>query len=232
VGSRVLEAGCGVGAQTLTLASRSPQAQFTSIDIADASVAQARSRVAQAGHRNVEFQQADIFSLPFKAASFDHVFVCFVLEHLPEPVEALTILRKLLRPGGTLTVIEGDHGLTAFHPDNAAAREAIQCQVDLQSRAGGNALIGRQLHPLMVDAGLINVHVSPRVVYVDGNRPEWAEGFTRNTFTAMIQGVRELALAAGLIEAQRFDEGVQALLRTAEADGVFCYTFFKAVGVV
>jgi trans-aconitate methyltransferase len=232
VGSRVLEAGCGVGAQTLTLASRSPQAQFTSIDIADASIAQARSRVEQAGHRNVEFQQANIFSLPFKAASFDHVFVCFVLEHLPQPIVALTILRTLLRPGGTLTVIEGDHGLTAFHPDNAAAREAIQCQVELQNRAGGNALIGRQLHPLMAAAGLTNVHMSPRMVYVDGNRPEWAVGFTRNTFTAMIQGVREPALAAGLIEAQRFDEGVQALLRTAEIDGVFCYTFFKAVGMV
>jgi SAM-dependent methyltransferase len=231
-GSRVLEAGCGVGAQTLTLASRSPQAQFASIDISHASIALARERVAQAGHRNVEFQQADIFALPFKAASFDHVFVCFVLEHLPEPVKALTILRKLLRPGGTLTVIEGDHGLTAFHPDNAAAREAIQCQVELQSRAGGNALIGRQLHPLMVAAGLTNVRVSPRMVYVDGSRPDWAQGFTRNTFTAMIQGVRQPALATALIEAQRFDEGVQALMRTAEIEGVFCYTFFKAVGVV
>ena len=232
VGSRVLEAGCGVGAQTLTLASRSPQAQFTCIDISDASIALARERVAQAGHRNVEFQQADVFALPFETASFDHIFVCFVLEHLAQPVEALTILRKLLRPGGTLTVIEGDHGLTAFHPDNAAARAAIQCQVELQSRAGGNALIGRQLQPLMTAAGLTDVHVSPRMVYVDGSRPEWAEGFTRNTFTAMIQGVREPALAAGLIDAQRFDEGVRALLRTAESDGVFCYTFFKAVGVV
>ena len=43
-GSRVLEAGCGVGAQTFTLASRSPQAQFTCIDISDASIALARSR--------------------------------------------------------------------------------------------------------------------------------------------------------------------------------------------
>jgi SAM-dependent methyltransferase len=230
-GSRVLEAGCGVGSQTLTLASRSPQAQFTCIDISGASIALARERVTQAGHRNVDFQQADIFALRFEPASFDHIFVCFVLEHLPQPVEALKILRKLLRPGGTLTVIEGDHGLTAFHPDNAAARDAIQCQVELQSRAGGNALIGRQLQPPMTAAGLTDVRVSPRMVYVDGSRPQWAEGFTRNTFTAMIQGVREPALAAGLIDAQRFDEGLLALLRTAESDGVFCYSFFKAVGV-
>ena len=37
----------------------------------------------------VEFLQADIFDLPFAPASFDHVFVCFVLEHLAEPVAAL-----------------------------------------------------------------------------------------------------------------------------------------------
>ena len=128
-----------------------------------------------------------------------------MLEHLAQPVEALKILRKLLKPGGTLTVIEGDHGLTCFHPDNPAAREAVQCQVDLQKMAGGNALIGRQLHPLMTAAGLNSVRVSPRMVYVDGSKPDWAAGFTRNTFTAMIQGVRGSAVAAGLIDAQRFD---------------------------
>ena len=230
-GSRVLEAGCGAGAQTLTLALRSPQAQFTSIDISHESVARAREQAAAAGFGNVEFQQSDIFALPFEPGSFDHVFVCFVLEHLPQPVDALKILRKLLRPGGTLTVIEGDHGLTCFHPDHPAAREAIQCQVDLQNRAGGNALIGRQLHPLLNAAGFSSVHVSPRMVYVDGSKPDWAEGFTRNTFTAMIEGVREPAVTAGLIQPARFDEGIQALRRTAQSDGVFCYTFFKAVGV-
>ncbi|TMD55179.1 MAG: SAM-dependent methyltransferase, partial [Chloroflexi bacterium] len=45
----------------------------------------------------------------------------------------------------------------------------------------------------------------------------------------MIEGVRESALVAGLIEAERFDAGVRDLYRTTEADGVFCYTFFKGV---
>ncbi len=46
----------------------------------------------------------------------------------------------------------------------------------------------------------------------------------------MIEGVRESAIAAGLIEAERFDAGLQDLHRTTQADGVFCYTFFKGVG--
>jgi len=113
-GSTVLEAGCGVGAQTITLAQRSPDARFTSVDVSADSIAEATRRADRAGLTNVEFRQADIFALPFNAESFDHVFVCFVLEHLSRPVEALSILNKLLRPGGTITVIEGDHGSTYF----------------------------------------------------------------------------------------------------------------------
>ncbi len=110
------------------------------------------------------------------------------------------------------------------------ARAAIQCQVQLQAEAGGDALIGRRLYPLMVEAGLDAPRVSPRMVYVDSSRPDLVDGFTRRTFTAMIEGVRESAIAAGLIEPPSFDAGVRDLHRTTEADGVFCYTFFKGVG--
>ena len=152
----------------------------------------------------MQFRQADIFALPFEPESFDHVFVCFILEHLARPVEALAILKKLLKPGGTITVIEGDHGSAYFHPDSDAARRAIRCLVELQQAAGGNALIGRQLYPLMVEAGLDAVHVSPRMVYVDSSRPDLVDGFTKKTFTAMIEGVRESALEAGIADAERF----------------------------
>jgi SAM-dependent methyltransferase len=230
-GSTVLEAGCGVGAQTVTLAQRSPGARFTSVDVSAASILEAERRAGRAGITNVEFRQADIFALPFDSESFDHVFVCFVLEHLSQPVEALAILKNLLRPAGTITVIEGDHGSAYFYPDSPAAHAAIQCQIELQRRAGGNALVGRQLYPMMIEAGFGGVRVSPRMVYVDASRPDLVDGFTRRTFTAMIEGVREPAIAAGLIEPERFDAGVQGLHRTTEEDGVFCYTFFKGVGV-
>jgi len=230
-GSRVLEAGCGVGSQTVTLASKSPGAIITSIDISAASVAAARKAVEAAGIRNVTFQQADIFHLPFPPQSFDHVFVCFVLEHLTQPVEALRVLKQMVEPGGTITVIEGDHGSTYFYPESAYAQRAIQCQVDLQARAGGNALIGRQLYPLLHAAGFYDVHVSPRMVYVDGSKPALIDGFTKRTFTVMIEGVRPTALEAKLMSAADFDRGIADLYRTAEADGVFCYTFFKATAV-
>ena len=230
-GSRVLEAGCGVGAQTVTLASNSPKALITSIDVSEASLAEARKAVQAAGIENVTFQQADIFHLPFASASFDHVFVCFVLEHLARPVEALKALKSVLKPGGSITVIEGDHGSTYFHPDSEYARKAVGCLVELQARARGNALIGRALYPLLTQAGFGGIRVSPRMVYVDSSKPKLVEGFTKNTFTAMIEGVRRPSIESGLISAEDFDKGVADLYRTAEADGVFCYTFFKAIAV-
>ncbi len=230
-GARVLEAGCGVGAQTVTLARNSPDARFTSVDISAESLAQAEARVAEAGFGNVEFRQADIFDLPFEPEAFDHVFVCFLLEHLAKPVEALVALGGLLEPGGTMTVIEGDHGSAYYHPASDEAQAAIQCQVDLQAANGGNANIGREVYPLMVEAGFDDVRVSPRMVYVDSSRPELVDGFTKKTFTAMVEGVREDAIAAGLAEPDAFDAGIRALYRTAEDDGVFCYTFFKGVGL-
>ncbi len=227
-GSRVLEAGCGVGAQTVTLAANSPGARIAAIDVSAASLAEAAEAVRKAGLANVTLQQADIFDLPFAPASFDHVFVCFVLEHLARPVAALQALKEVLKPGGSITVIEGDHGSTYFHPHSAYAQRAVQCLVDLQAQAGGNALIGRQLYPLLRDAGFGGVRVSPRMVYVDASRPALVEGFTRNTFTAMVEGIRAPATEAGLMGAADFDRGIADLIRTTQADGVFCYTFFKA----
>jgi ubiquinone/menaquinone biosynthesis C-methylase UbiE len=228
-GSRVLEAGCGVGAQTTTLARKSPDALITSVDISETSVAEARRKVMAAGLTNVQFEQADIFNLPYGTDSFDHIFVCFVLEHLSQPIEALRKLKSHLKQDGTITVIEGDHGSAFFHPDSDAARLAIQCQVELQQRAGGNAMVGRELYPLLRRAGFDSIHVSPRMVYVDSTRPELVEGFTKKTFTAMIEGVRQPAIEAGMVEPAAFEKGISDLYRTAGADGVFCYTFFKAV---
>lgn len=230
-GSSVLEAGCGVGAQTITLAAHSPKALITSMDVSDVSVAEARKAVQSAGIRNVTLRQADIFHLPFPSESFDHVFVCFVLEHLVHPVEALRALKRVLKPGGTITVIEGDHGSAYFYPDSDYARRAVGCLVELQARAGGNAFLGRALYPLLREAGFDETHVSPRMVYVDSSKPELVEGFTKKTFTAMVEGIRQSSLESGLMSEADFDKGVADLHRTAEADGVFCYTFFKAFAV-
>ena len=229
-GSTVLEAGCGVGAQTVPIATRSPGAHITAIDCSEMSSQHARFAVEKNRLFNVILQQGDIFALNFEPDSFDHVFLSFVLEHVSRPADALVALKRVLKPGGTITVIEGDHGSTFFHPDSERARKAIQCQVTLQAKAGGSTLIGRQLYPLLAKAGFCNVLVSPRMAYADASRPAIIDGFTRKTFAAMIAGVRNAALEHELLSPSDFDRGIRDLHRAAEQDGVFCYSFLKATG--
>ncbi len=228
-GSLILEAGCGVGSQTVSLASNSPDAKIISVDISESSLSEAKKRIQAAGYQNVSFQKEDILNLTFKEKSFDHIFVCFVLEHLANPSKALNCLKKLLKPGGTITVIEGDHGSAYFYPDSIQAHKAVSCQAELQRAAGGNPNIGRELYPLLKQTGFKKINVSPRMIYADSSKPSLVEGFTKKTFTAMIEGIRMSAIEKNLIDEKTFDEGIKALYRTTEDDGVFCYTFFKAV---
>lgn len=229
-GSRVLEAGCGIGAQTVTLAQHSPGAQITSIDVSESSLGQARARVGEAGIDNVTFRQADIYALPFADASFDHILICLVLEHLPDPVGALACLCRVLRPGGTITVIEGDHGSCYFHPETPAARAAWQCLIEVQAGIKGDHLIGRRLYPLLDGAGFSAITVSPRMVYVDKSRPALVDGFIRKTIIAMVEGVKEQAIAQGMIDEETWEQGITDLHLTAAPGGTFRYTFFKATG--
>ena len=227
-GSRVLEAGCGVGAQTVILAGHSPGASFTSIDISAASLAQARDRTRRAGHANVTFQQADLYRLPYAEGGFGHVFVCFVLEHLRDPAAALTELMRVLSPGGRSS---SSRVTTARHISTLIVTTHVAPSSAWWTCSGGRR--GRAdrapLYPLLVRAGGREVGVSPRMVYVDASRPALAEGFTRKTFTAMVEGVGGQAVGQGLIDAADWAAGVSDLRRAAGPDGTFCYTFFKAV---
>lgn len=229
-GSLILEAGCGTGAQTRILARLNPGCRFLSVDISEESLAAARKLIRKENITNVKFQTADILNLPFEDGAFDHVFICFVLEHLFNPGAALTSLKRVLKRGGTITVIEGDHGSAYYHPRSPAAQATIQCLIDVQTSLKGNALIGRELYPRLVAAGFRDCSVSPRLVYADATRPEMVAGFTRKTFIAMVEGVREQALKQGLIGPDEWEKGIRELYRSADADGTFCYTFFKATG--
>ncbi|GMN06576.1 hypothetical protein MTsPCn5_19650 [Croceitalea sp. MTPC5] len=227
-GSLVLEAGCGVGSQTKIIAAMNSGTSFVSVDFSSSSIEKAKIAIKKENIGNVRFHCADIFELPFEDGYFDHIFVCFVLEHLTRPTDALKELKRVLRTNGTITIIEGDHGSTYFYPDSKNARKAVQAQVILQEKKGGNANIGRELYPILDNAGFTGIKVSPRQVYVDDSKPELLEGFIKNTFTAMIRGISEEVLAHGIIERNELDSGIEDLYGTSNGGGTFCYTFFKA----
>lgn len=226
-GAKVLEAGCGIGAQTVILAKKNPSAEITSIDVSLDSIEKARENAKMKGIENVRFLQADIFYLPFEEGSFDHIFVCFVLEHLQNPSGALKNLKNALKPGGTITVIEGDHGSCYFYPEGENALKAWHCLSRVQARMKGNSLIGRQLYPLLQESEFRGVKVEPRMVYVDSSKLELVDGFILKTIVPMVEGVKEQALEMQMMEENEWEKGIEQLHETAKPSGTFCYTFFK-----
>ena len=79
--------------------------------------------------------------------------------------------------------------------------------------------------------GLSDISVSPLMVYVDASKPQLVEGFIKNTFTAMIEGIGEKVIKQVMVNRSNFKKGIKDLYRTAEPDGVFSYTFFKGFGI-
>jgi SAM-dependent methyltransferase len=227
--SVVLEVGCGVGAQTVTVASQSPGTRFICFDKTPESVTLAAQRVGTAGLQDVHLLSCDLFAPPFEPESFDCLFVSYLLEHLPNPVDALASLSTLLRPGGDVLVVEGDHGSCYFHPSTLEAVRVWNCLIDVQAALGGDSQIGRRLYPLLHAAGLEDVRVSPRMVYADSSRPHVQDRFVMQTIVPMVEGVRDRALSEGSVSSTEWDKGIEDLKATgSDPEGTFCYTFFKA----
>jgi len=230
-GSRVLEVGCGVGAQTSILARRNPEIQLTSIDISEASVKAAAMAVAEMGFENVTVRQADIFDHGFDPGSFDHVFICFVLEHVSEPVRALEITRDLLKPEGSITVIEGDHGSGFWTPETETSRKAWNGLIISQQRLGHDPNIGRRLYPLLQESGFDIKEVTPRPVYADQSNPVLLDGVVNQIISPMVFSAEPQVLEEKLVDPAHWKAGLEDIRRVASVeDGSFFYTWFKGVG--
>jgi SAM-dependent methyltransferase len=152
-GMNVLDCGCGPGTISVGLAALIAPGQLTGVDQSETQVEAARSAAAAQGV-NARFETASIYSLPFPDNSFDAVFSHAVLEHLTEPVRALTELRRVLKPGGVAGLRSPDWGGFLTWPDAAAALDAYE---SMQTANGGDTRIGRKLGAFCAAAGFSRV---------------------------------------------------------------------------
>jgi ubiquinone/menaquinone biosynthesis C-methylase UbiE len=231
-GSQVLEAGCGVGAQTRILARRNPDIQITSIDVSRKSLREAQHTIKNNGVSNVQLLQANILDLPFPEATFDHVFICFVLEHLEAPVKVLIRINQVLKRGGSVTVIEGDHSSFLWHPETPESRQVWQSLITAQASLGHDPLIGRKLYPLLAEAGFSHIKVTPRSFYADEASAEAKSNSLNKILIPMIESAKQQALDLKAIDAKDWAKGIgdfRRLVHSAKATGF--YTWFKAVAI-
>src|SRR5205823_755720 len=115
-GSRLLDVGCGPGTLTVDLARLVAPGEVVGIDVADAVVAEARQHALEAGVANVTFECGDFREHRFDEASFDVVHAHQVLQHLRDPVGAVTKMASLARPGGVVAARDADYSAMTWAP--------------------------------------------------------------------------------------------------------------------
>jgi demethylmenaquinone methyltransferase/2-methoxy-6-polyprenyl-1,4-benzoquinol methylase len=98
-GGRVLDACCGTG--DLALAALAEGGRVTGLDFSHAMLERARRKSAE-----VEWVEGDLLALPFGDGSFDAVTVGFGIRNVEDRSLALRELRRVLRPGGRLAVLD------------------------------------------------------------------------------------------------------------------------------
>lgn len=88
------------------------------IDLRKEALTHGRTLARERGLSNVTFQVANVYQLPFSDASCDVAFACAVLQHLAAPLEALKEVRRVLRPGGVMGIVDGSAPITFHYPTN------------------------------------------------------------------------------------------------------------------
>lgn len=195
--TRLLEVGCGVGAVLAVLGQEYPGVRLFGVDIERAQLGFARTFLDRAGVA-ATLTEADALDLPFADGSFDHVWMMWFLEHMPDPVAALREARRVLVPGGQITAIEVDYGTCRAEPSTPAMEALFRAMVRGMAAAGWSDA-GTRLPGWIREAGFREID--------EGERRFWWQG---------IDLARQASYAADVMES-----AIDALLRlrgTSEVD--------------
>lgn len=166
-GTRLLEVGCGVGAVLAVLAEAFPGIEISGVDIEERQIEFAREYLGGLGV-SADLRQADALALPFADASFDHVWMMWLLEHVQDPVAALREARRVLVPGGAITAIEVDYNTTRVTPTTDAIDALLRAMIE-GMEASGRSDAGTHLPRWLEEAGFGAIDPGERVCRHEGD---------------------------------------------------------------
>ncbi len=186
--ARVLDVGCGPGTITADLAARVPDGQVVAIDAASDVLAMAQAEADQRRQANLSFEVGDVYELGFDDDTFDVVHAHQVLQHLSDPVAALTEMRRVARPGGLIAARDGDYGGMFWFPEDLGLTEWQALYRKVARALGGEPDAGRHMLSWARQAGFEEIEASASAWCYSGpeDRPwwgaSWAERLTESPF--------------------------------------------------
>ena len=160
-GLRVLDVGCGPGTLTVGLARHvGPTGSVVGVDVSESVIAEASAHAAAEGAGNVTFRVGDFRSVDdLGPASFDVVHAHQVLQHLRDPVGALTVMGRLARPGGIVAARDSDYPAFVWTPADPRLDRWREIYLAVSDRNGTAGDAGRWLLRWALDAGFTDAGV-------------------------------------------------------------------------
>jgi SAM-dependent methyltransferase len=227
---RILEVGCGVGAQTEILLRHFPDLHVTGIDIDPGQLAEARRFLGTvpwaAGRFDILEMNAE--KLELEPESFDGAFLCWVLEHVPGPQRVLGEVRRVLVPGSPVVcseVLNATFFLDPYSPDTLRYWMAYN---DRQIELGGDPFVGAKLGNLLSSVGFRDVSTEPKTFHLDNRAPVERAEMLAYWSELLLSGAPAL-LEAGKVSTDVVDGMTRELDRVArDPNAVFFYTFIQA----
>lgn len=227
---KVLEVGCGVGAQTEIILRRFPKVHVTGIDLNDKQLESAEkfiSGIPSASNR-YEFNRMSADNLSFEAQSFDAAYLCWILEHVPNPAQVLSEVRRVLRPGSEIVVTEVMNSSFFLDPYSPNLWKYWMAFNDYQYDHAGDPFIGAKLGNLLTQVGYHQVRTEVKTWHFDNRQPALRKQAI-HFWTDLL-----LSAADKLVEEKYVDEEVviktkEELGRVAnDPNAVFLYSFMQA----
>ena len=163
-GLDVLDLACGPGVITRLIAESHPSSRVTAMDLNEALLEQAKSEAVAVGLNTIHFMRGDVYQPPLPEASFDFIYARLLFQHLDQPSKALDQVRRLLKPGGCLCIMDIDDDWLTLVPEPEGFRAFTQAAARAQAKQGGNRRIGRELGRLMQQSGFLNVHLNVETI--------------------------------------------------------------------
>jgi len=227
----ILELGCGVGAQTEVLLRRFSDLHITALDASETQLAQARRRLApyiDAGR--VELLQVDAKNTRLKAHSIDGVFICWLLEHVPQPIDILIEAHRVLKPNGEIVCNEVLNATFYLEPYSPAVQEYWFKFNDYQWNLGGDPFVGAKLGALLIDAGFHRITSSVKSFHYDKRFPRQRKRFIK-FWTSLLLSATPSMLESKKVSPSLIDRMVEELETAAKAeDSVIFYSWIQAHG--
>ncbi|SEG45980.1 class I SAM-dependent methyltransferase [Algoriphagus boritolerans] len=223
---KLLEIGSGVGAQTSVLLRLFPDLHITSVDFSETQLLKAKDNLREFADR-VTFVLQDVEQLSL-AERFDSAFICWALEHIPNPLLALQQVKKHLIPGASIHITEVFNATFYCRPLSPAMEFYYQKYNEQQVHFGGNPDVGAQLGNLLFQAGFKEIELIHNGFHLDQSNPDELKRFIEFWKILMKSGAPGL-LEAGSVSQSDIDLMENDLDRIlADENAVFFYQFVQA----